>query len=455
MASRKHDVNMTEGSIVKHLLMFAFPLLLGNMFQQFYNMVDTWVLGNYVSNEAYSAVGSVGPIVNTLIGFFMGLSGGAGAVISQYYGAGREDKVHDTVHTAMLMTLWLGVLFTATGLAITPFMLTMMKTPDAVFDEARTYLSIYFAGILGLMVYNIGAGILRAVGDSRRPFYFLVVSALTNIVLDLLFVLKFNMGVAGVAYATIISQLLSALLVVLTLMRSNTCVRLKLSHLRIHGDMLAKIFKVGIPAALQMTVTAFSNVFVQSYINYFGEDCMGGWTSYAKIDQLLLLPMQSLALASTTFVGQNLGSKQDKRARRGVSIALWLSIACMVVLMIPVLIFAPTLVRFFNDKPEVVKYGALLLRCISPFYALCCINQIYAGALRGSGNSRTPMIIMLSSFVVFRQLYLYVMANYISNELIPIAMSYPAGWLLASLCTIIYYHRVKLSSTRFLEDGEE
>lgn len=448
----RNDVNMTEGSIIRHLLVFALPLLVGNLFQQLYNTVDTWVLGNYVGDEAYAGVGSVGPIINTLIGFFTGLSSGAGAVISQYYGAKRDDKVHDTVHTAIVMTLILGIVFTAVGWLITPFMLRMMNTPENVFDESLSYLRIYFSGMIGLMLYNIGAGILRAVGDSRRPFYFLVVSALTNTALDLLFVVAFDMGVEGVAYATILAQGISALLVMLTLMRSKSCIRLTPSHLRIHWDMLSKIVKVGIPAALQMMVTSFSNVFVQSYINFFGDDCMGGWTSYAKIDQLLFLPMQSLALASTTFVAQNLGCKQTQRARRGAFTALMLAFGCTAVLLLPVLLFAPHLVRFFNDKPEVIEYGVMLLRYISPFYLLCCINQIYAGALRGSGNSRAPMIIMLASFVVFRQAYLYIMANYISNEIIPIAMSYPAGWLLASLLTLIYYNKVKLESTRLVDD---
>ena len=448
----RSDVNMTEGSIIRHLLVFALPLLVGNLFQQLYNTVDTWVLGNYVGDEAYAGVGSVGPIINTLIGFFTGLSSGAGAVISQYYGAKRDDKVHDTVHTAIVMTLILGIVFTAVGWLITPFMLRMMNTPENVFDESLSYLRIYFSGMIGLMLYNIGAGILRAVGDSRRPFYFLVVSALTNTALDLLFVVAFDMGVEGVAYATILAQGISALLVMLTLMRSKSCIRLTPSHLRIHWDMLSKIVKVGIPAALQMMVTSFSNVFVQSYINFFGDDCMGGWTSYAKIDQLLFLPMQSLALASTTFVAQNLGCKQTQRARRGAFTALMLAFGCTAVLLLPVLLFAPHLVRFFNDKPEVIEYGVMLLRYISPFYLLCCINQIYAGALRGSGNSRAPMIIMLASFVVFRQAYLYIMANYISNEIIPIAMSYPAGWLLASLLTLIYYNKVKLESTRLVDD---
>ena len=449
---KKTDVDMTQGSIVRHLLYFAFPLLLGNVFQQLYNMVDTWVVGNYVSNEAFSAVGSVGPIINTLIGFFVGLSSGAGAVISQYYGAKKDDKVSDAMHTALVMTLILGVVFTAVGILMTPFMLDLMKTPDEVKPQSIAYLRIYFAGIMGLMIYNIGSGILRAVGDSRKPFLFLVASAIINTVLDLVFVLVFDMGVEGVAYATIIAQGVSAVLVVLSLLRSRSCIRLKLSGLCIHFDMLKKIISVGIPAALQMALTSFSNVFVQSYINYFGPDCMSGWTAYSKIDQLILLPMQSLAIASTTFVGQNLGSRQEKRAKKGSNTALLMAIIITVVLMIPVLIFAPYLVRFFNAKTEVVEYGAMLLRWLSPFYVLCCVNQIYAGALRGSGNSRAPMVIMLTSFVFFRQAYLFVMSNFICNDIIPIAMSYPAGWLLCSLLTAVYYHKAKLSKTRLVEE---
>ena len=451
---RRKDVDMTEGNITRHIISFALPLLIGNVFQQLYNTVDTWVVGNYVSNEAFSAVGTVGPIINMLIGFFMGLSSGAGVVISQYYGAKRNQEVHDTVHTAMVMTLVMGVAFTAIGLAMTPFMLRLMNTPDNVMPESTAYLTIYFSGILGLMVYNIGAGILRAVGDSQRPFYFLGVCALINTVLDLLFVLVFRMGVEGVALATVIAQSTSALLVVITLMKTDTCIKLRLRDLKINFAMLGKIFRVGIPAAIQMAITAFSNIFVQSYINYFGDNCMSGWTAYAKIDQLLFLPMQSIALASTTFVGQNLGCNQVERAKKGVSQALLIAMVSTVVLMIPVMAFASPVVAFFNSKEEVVEIGTMLLHWLSPFYVLCCFNQIYSGALRGAGNSRAPMIIMLSSFVAFRQVYLFVMAR-AWNEIIPIAMSYPAGWLLCSTLTAIYYHSVKLGKNRLVEDKAE
>lgn len=448
----RYDVDMTQGSTTRHLVRFALPLLAGNLFQQLYNMVDTWVVGNFVSNEAFSAVGTVTPIINTLIGFFLGMSSGAGVVISQYYGAHRPEKVREAVHTAMLLTVIMGVVFTGVGIAMTPLMLELMKTPAEVAPDQTAYLTIYFAGIMGLLLYNMGSGILRAVGDSQRPFYFLLVSAGVNTALDLLFVLKFGMGVEGVAYATIISQAVSAVLTIAVLIGYDGSVKLSLRDLRIHWRMLKKIVAVGIPAALQMAITAFSNVFVQGYINHFGADCMSGWTAYTKIDQLVILPVQSLSLASTTFVGQNLGVGNVERAKGGVRRALYLSFAVTAVLLVPVLTLAPDMTAFFNSKPEVVSYGALLLRLLSPFYFFFCINQIYSGALRGSGNSQVPMIIMLGSFVVFRQIYLYVMAHFISNEIVPIAMGYPAGWFVCSAVTLLYYARCKFDSHRLVED---
>lgn len=453
---KSQDVDMTQGSIVKHIIYFAFPLLLGNLFQQLYNTVDTWVLGNYVSNEAYSAVGAVAPVVNMLIGAFMGLASGAGVVISQYYGAGRQEDVQKAVHTSIVLTLILTVVFTAAGLLLIPVMLGILNLHENATAEARLYLQIYFSGLIGLMIYNMGAGILRAVGDSKRPFYFLVACALLNIGLDLLFVLAFGMGVDGVALATVLSQGLSALLVVITLLRTKSCVRVSFSKLRITFPVMKKILGVGTPAALQMAITAFSNVFVQSYITHFdvgmpSPDYMSGWTSYLKVDQLLFLPMQSIALAATTFVGQNLGKNQVARAKQGVTRAVLISLSATAIMMIPVMIFAPNIVGFLNKKPEVIQHGTMFLHWLTPFYLLCCFNQVYASALRGTGNSRAPMIIMISSFVLFRQGYLYVMSR-VCNEIIPIALSYPAGWLLCSLLTAIYYFNVKFDKHRLVDD---
>lgn len=442
---------MTEGNIARHLITFAIPLLLGNLFQQLYNTVDAWCVGRFASNEAYSAVGSVGPIINMLIGIFLGLSSGAGVVISQYYGAKQFDKVRKAVHTSMALTLVLAVIFTLLGIFMTPFMLQLMKMPPEVIPEAKTYLTIYFAGVIGLMIYNMGAGILRAVGDSKRPFFYLVAAALTNTALDLLFVIVFKMGVAGVAIATVIAQSISAVLVMITLLHSDSCVKVYLREIRISLEQLRLIMKVGIPASIQMAITAFSNAFVQSYINHFGVDCMSGWTTYAKLDQFMFLPMQSVSLAATTFMGQNLGIGNVSRAKHGVRVASLMSLICTAVIMLPLVFFAPFFGGIFNDKPEVIEYSTLLIRWLSPFYLLCCFNQVYSAALRGAGNSRVPMIIMIGSFVVFRQVYLFVMANFICNEIIPIAMGYPAGWAVCSAATLIYYHKTDIRKTKLVE----
>lgn len=444
---------MTQGSVVGHLVRFAVPLLLGNLFQQLYNTVDLWVVGKFVSNEAYSAVGTVTPIITMLIGFFMGLASGAGVVISQYYGAKKHDQVRQTVHTSIVMTLALGVALSAAGILIIPYMLRLMNTAPEAVPEATTYLTIYFAGAMGLLLYNMGSGILRAVGDSKRPFYFLVVSALLNIALDLLFVIGFGMKVEGVAYATILSQGVSAALILLVLARSGEdCIRLRWKELRVDRRILRQIVRIGVPSALQLAITSFSNVFVQSYINYFGLDCMSGWTTYSKLDQFIILPVQSLGLAATTFVGQNLGTDQVERAKRGTRDAFFLSVGITVVISSAAIALAPQLVAFFNDKPEVVAYGTLFLRYMCPCYVLICVNQVYSGSLRGAGISQPPTYIMLASFVVFRQIYLYIMANFISNAILPIAMGYPAGWLVCSVLTLIYYNHVDLAGKRVVDD---
>lgn len=450
LSHKRQGVDMTHGSIVRHLIYFAIPLLIGNIFQQLYNTVDTWVVGNFASNEAFSAVGSVTPIINILIGAFTGLSTGAGAVISQYFGAKQEDQVRKAVHSAVFITFLLGALFTVIAIMVAPLMLRLMKMPENVFPHALTYLRIYFAGIIGLLLYNMGSAILRAVGDSKRPFYFLLAAAVLNTILDLVFVLWLRMGVTGVALATIIAQAVSAVMVLICLLRSKEWVHLSFRQMWLHWDVLSKIFKIGIPTALQMGITSFSNVFVQSYINYFGDNFMSGWTAYLKIDQVIFLPIQSLGLAVTTFVGQNLGANQPQRARKSVGTALLIAIASTLVLITPVIIFAPQLVTFFNSKEEVVAYGTLLLRWVSPFYMLCCFNQIFGGALRGAGNSKVPMMITLCSFVVFRQIYLFVMANFICNEVIPIALSYPAGWFVSGTAMVIYFSKTKLTKTRIV-----
>ncbi len=441
MSYRKHDTDMTTGSIWRLLLSFALPLLLGNLFQQLYNTVDSVVVGNYVGQQALAAVGSTGPIINVLIGTFVGLSAGAGVVISQYYGAHEDDNVHDAVHTAIAITLILGVLFTVIGILMVPTMLSLMKTPSDVWASSSSYLTVYFSGIMGLMLYNIGAGILRAVGDSRRPLYFLIVSAVLNIVLDLFFVIALDMGVVGVALATVISQTVSAVLVIIVLTRSYGSYQLVIKDIKINIRILRQVVNIGFPSALQQAITAFSNVFVQSYINFFGSACMAGWTSYSKLDQFILLPMMSISLAGTTFVGQNLGAGKVKRAKKGVTTALMMALISTAILIIPVVLFRAPLVSLFADgegEADIIAYGSRFILLLSPFYLLCCVNQIYAGTLRGSGNTKVPMVIMLMSFVVFRQIYLYVVSQ-LYNTVEAVAFGYPAGWMLASAAIYLYY----------------
>ena len=438
---RHADADMTQGVIWRQLLDFAIPMALGLLFQQLYNTVDTIVVGQFVGKEALAAVGSVGSVVNMLVGLCAGLSTGASVIISQCYGAHDTARLHDAVHTTIALTFIMCVVATFAGLAMVPLMLDIMATPDDVIELSREYLNIYCAGITGLLIYNMGSGILRAVGDSRRPLYFLCVSALTNIVLDLVFVVCFHWGVAGVAWATIISQFASAALVLIVLTRSQTSYGLHWRHIRIVKGVLGHIMSIGFPSGIQQAITSFSNVFVQSYINYFGSACMAGWSSYNKLDAYISVPLQAIALASTTFVGQNYGSGNLERTRKGVRQALGMSLVVTAGLGVLVMIFSRPSLRLFTSDAEVIDYGTRFIMIISPFYIMSCFNPIYAGALRGVGNANVPMIVMLGSFVVFRQIYLFVNRALFDNSFIGVSLAYPMGWVLCSLLLFICYHR--------------
>lgn len=435
----RHDTDMTQGSISRLLFAFAVPLMLGNLFQQLYNTVDSLIVGNFVSKQALAAVGCTGPIINTLIGLFSGLAAGASVVISQYYGAKDEEKLGKAVHTTVMLTLVTCVLLTVVGVWATPYMLMLMDTPPDVIGEAELYLRIYFGGVAGLLLYNIGSGILRAVGDSTRPLYFLIFSAVMNTVLDLFFVAVLKQGIAGAAIATIISQFVSAILVMLLLMCSKEPYRLAVSQLRMHRGMLRRICNIGIPSSLQMGITAFSNIFVMGYINHFESSCMAGWTAYNKLDALAMLPMQSLSLALTTFVGQNLGAGELKRAKAGPRYGLIMGFTVMIIILVPMMIFAPQLTALFNDDREVIEFGTLFVRLCSPFYIAFVINQVYSGALRGAGDTKATMFIMLFSFVMFRQIYLFIVSRLGATAGV-IALGYPMGWMMCSALLLIYYY---------------
>ena len=452
---KKGEKDMTKGAILPQILLFALPLILGQLFQQLYNTFDTWCVGNFVGKNSFSAVGTVGSITNMLIGFAGGFSTGAGVVISQYYGSGDKENVRKSVHTFILFMFILSIALSLLGVALTPFLIKIIKAPPEVAKEEYIYLTIYFSGISGLLLYNMGSAIFRAVGNSKLPFIFLVVSACLNIIMDLVFVIVLKMGTSGVALATIISQAISALLVLGALKITQSQVSFKFRELKINWKILSRIIFIGLPSAIQMAVTAFSNVFVQSYINQFGADVMGGWTAYNKVDQVIFLPMQCMGLAAMTFVGQNYGAGNIKRAKRGADISLLSALTSTLILVVPVITLAPHVVTFFiNGEDDVIKYGTLFLRMLSPFYLLCCFNQVYSNALRGIGRSKEPMYVMLFSFVVARQIYLFVVSRFISNTIIPIAFGYPFGWLLCStIITITYFISFRKEEKRLREDN--
>ncbi|MEY8394184.1 MATE family efflux transporter [Lachnospiraceae bacterium 45-P1] len=431
-------VDMTSGSIIRLLISFAVPLLLGNLFQQLYNTVDILVVGNFVGTQALAAVGSTTNIINTIIMFFNGVSIGAGVIISRYYGAHDDEKLHLAVETTLALTFISGVLCTALGVYLSPFLLRFMATPDDVLPEASVYLRIYFSGVSGLLIYNMCSAILRAVGDTRRPLMFLVFSSFLNIGLDLLFVISFRLGIAGVAYATILSQFISALLVLLILTRTRENYVFVWKDICINKIMLKQILIVGFPTGLQQSITSFSNVYVQSYINSFGSSCMAGWSCYTKIDQFIFLPLQSMSQAATTFVSQNIGAKNVKRAKQGSNTALALSASIIFCSACVIWLFAPVMVSLFNKDPEVLYYGTLFLRLCVFFTLTACVTQVYAGTLRGIGDAKTPMVIMLLSYVIFRQIYLYLITKVI-NTPYTVALGYPAGWIVCSLLTWLYY----------------
>ena len=441
--SRNNDIDMTSGAIWKHIVRFALPMMVGLLFQQLYNTVDTVVVGQFVGKEALAAVGCNGNIINVLVGTFAGLATGASVVVSQSYGAHDEKRLKDAVHTTMTVTLILCVVGTLLGFLLVKPLLRMNATPDDVLADATDYLNIYFAGLTGLLIYNMGTGILRAVGDSRRPLYFLIVSAVINTALDLLFVAVFGMGVKGVALATIIAEAVSAVLVMVTLLRTDAPYGVRVKQLCLSRPLLRSILSIGMPSAIQSGITSFSNVFVQSYINYFGSACMAGWARYSKTDPFVVIPMQAVAMASTTFVGQNWGAGDKRRARQGVSVSMRISLVFTVCLSSLLIIFAGQVLTLFTQEADVLEFGTYFIRRIIPFYFLLCFNQIYSGALRGIGNSKTPTVIMLLSFVAFRQVYLYI-TRLLSGSRFFVALAYPIGWILCSTLLIIFYRKSAL-----------
>ena len=430
---------MTEGSIVKQVTLFAFPLMLGNIFQMLYNTVDSIVVGNFVGTQALAAVGSTTMIVNMMVFFFNGFSTGAGVVIANLFGARDMKALHKSIETTMAATFLLSVLFTIAGVAAVKPMLRFMATPEDVFGEATVYLQIYIGGISGLLVYNMGSGILRAVGDTMRPLYFLILTSVLNILLDLVFVIVFHSGIEGVAWATILSQFLSAVLILILLTRSSDIYRLTWKDLKIDRAILGRIFAVGLPAGIQSVITAFSNVFVQSYINFFGSGCMAGWSCYNKLDQFVMLPMQSMAMAATTFVSQNIGAGKESRADKGTVVTVSMSVGVTAVIVALLCLLAAQAVGLFSPDESVIAYGVLFIRANCFFLLFNCVNHVLAGALRGRGDSRGPMVIMLLAFVGIRQIYLFVVTHFIANTPFLVGFGYPVGWTTCCIIELTYF----------------
>ena len=431
--------DMTEGSIIKQMVLFALPLMAGNIFQMLYNTVDSVVVGQYVGKEALAAVNSTTMIINMLVFFFNGFSVGAGVLIARHFGARDYDRLHNAIETTMAMTFLFCLIFTIVGsIAVKP-MLTVMSTPADVLEDATTYLTIYFLGISGLLVYNMGSGILRSVGDTTRPLLFLILTSLLNIALDLLFVLGFRMGIAGVAWATVLAQCISAVLTTLLLTRSKDIYQFTWKDMRIDGGVLREIFKVGLPAGIQSVITAFSSVFVQSYINFFGSSCMAGWGCYNKLDQFIMLPMSSMAMAATTFVSQNIGAKKMDRANKGTVTAILMSVGVTALIALVLVIWAEPSVRLFTQDESVIEFGVLFLQANTFFLLFNCVNHVLAGALRGRGDSRGPMIIMLLSFVAIRQVYLFVVTRFVANTPFLVGFGYLVGWVTCCAIEVSYF----------------
>lgn len=437
--SESHD--LIHGSIAKSIFWFSIPLLVGNLFQQLYNTVDAYVVGNFVGKEALAAVGASSPIINMLIGFFMGLATGAGVIIAQYYGAEDHDRLKKAVHSSAALTLVMSLLLTVVGLLGTNPMLHAVGIPADVFPESSTYLLIYFAGITFNLIYNMGSGILRAIGDSKRPLYFLVIACVINIILDFLFVKFFQWGVAGAGYATLIAQAIAAALVTVVLMKTDGPHQLIIKQICFDFPILKKIIMIGLPTGIQQSIVSLSNVIVQSYVNVFGSNVVAGYSASIRIDGFVNLPLQSFNMAITTFVGQNIGAKQYDRVKKGSRSALWMTAGVIGVMAISLFFFGEEFIAIFNNEPDVIQAGRTMQLAFVPFYIVLPIVQIYNGVLRGAGKSSIPMYIMVFNFVILRQIYLFFVTQ-ITSEVFYVFMGWPVTWITCAIMFIIYYHKV-------------
>lgn len=431
---------MTEGVIWKEILLFSIPLLLGNLFQQLYNAVDSVVVGNYIGAQALAAVDSSAPVINLLVSFFMGLAVGAGVIISRYFGARKKEELHIAVHTSLALTFAAGLVMTLIGVLISPYVLQWVGTPSDVMESSVLYLRIYFLGILSVMVYNMGSGILRAVGDSRNPLYFLIVSSVTNIILDMLFVIVFHMGIAGVGWATLIAQTISAVLTMLLLMRTKEEYQVKLKHIRFHKHMLYEIVRLGLPSGLQNAIVSFSNVIVQSNINAFGSLAMAGCGSYTKIDGFAILPVMSYSMALTTFTGQNMGAKKYDRVKQGAKTGILMSVITIVCISALLLILGPNVLAIFSSDPTVINYGLYMMHVLAPGYIFLAISHAFNGIIRGAGITTVPMIVMVTCWCGLRMAWILTSVP-LFHDIGVVFMGWPLTWIASALWLFLYYRK--------------
>ena len=439
MKTKTAENQILSGVIWKQLLLFFFPLLFGSFFQQLYNTADAIVVGRFVGKEALASVGGgAGTLINLFVGFFVGLSAGVTVTISQCFGRKGFKEVKQAIHTAVAFAIAGGSLLLFAGLILAPEILRWMNTPEAILNSSTTYVRICFCGMISNLLYNIGAGILRALGDSKRPLYFLMISCATNIILDILFVLVLGLGVAGAAIATILAQTISALLVCSSLMQLDPAYCLTLAGIRLHGWVIKKIALIGLPAGIQSLMYSFSNILIQTNVNDFGTDTVAAWTAYGKIDSVFWMIISALGISITTFTGQNFGAGYYNRVRKGVRQCLVVSIlitACISVVSIP---SGEVLLKLFTSDSQVIQIGTMMIRFLVPTYFTYIGIEIYSGALRGMGNSFIPMIMTCSGICLLRVTWL-IFAVPKWHMITTVITCYPLTWSVTSVCFILYY----------------
>lgn len=437
MANNNELGLMTSGIIWRQILRFSIPLILGNFIQQLYSTVDSIFVGNYVGKHALAAVGTSTPLINMLIGLFVGISTGASVEIARYYGAKKNELVSRAVHTAIAIAFISGVILTVCGVIFTPFILELVGTSSAIKENATIYLRLYFLGSLFFITYNMASGILRAVGDSINPLIILFVASVCNIFFDCIFVVWFKLGVLGVGIGTVISQFVSAVLVLACLINCKANYKVVLKKIRVDKHILWKMIWIGIPAGLQSTIISLSNVIVQGYFNQFTTDVVSGYSAYIRIDGFLNPPILSFGMAATTFTSQNIGANNLKRVREGAVCTGIISIIYTVTASLLAIILQRPLIMMFSKDEQVIKYGAMMLRYLVPFFFIMSIIQLIIGVIRGFGKAIPPMVIMVFNLFVVRIIWLKIMIP-IMKDVKCIYMCYPISWVTAVICFIIY-----------------